>query len=332
MGKFKVIIFSISITALLICPAQPLSLVKINNTVGDTIDAFERIQYNLFPNINNFISAQIFFINDTVYIAEINYHPADSVAKQFFKLTSREVEKISYCIENADTIRNQIANDEFARLAFEKFWNDIELKTVTGFCDLSIRTKIQSYDNRAGGILIGTTVGTLFGGYLASNLAIKQIRPGGVEYLGNFGCLPIIIPYPPTYHVNQFAFWTLTTLSTATTTYIGYKIGPDEDRKSAKTVSPIHVESKWQGGCTALSIIPAFVLGYFSGAILASTRFGVTEPYWFEIDNDPRQLTAIPAIITGIGVTAVIIYVCNKIGQEIDHDNAVKKANKNKVK
>jgi hypothetical protein len=327
MQKIALLFLAIPVITLSLSHAIDLKIYRLNDIVGDTIDAFERLQYNLFPNITNFESAIILTNNDTIYVAEINCRQADSATKLFFRVTPRGVEKISYCIENADTIRNQVARDEFARLALEKFWIDIELKPITNLSDLSIQSRPKSVENRAAGIIWGTTIGTAFGGYIASQLAIKQTSPGGWEYLGSYMC-PIMFPYPPTYHVNHFTFWTVSALGTAAGAMVGYKIGKDADRKNSLATVQYPIENKWQNGCTALSILPALALGALTISMLGSTKFGATEPLWYNMENDPHDLTAIPAVITGIGVTVSTIYLSSLIGRSIDRANAAKKNTK----
>ena len=306
--------------------AHELKLYRINDLVGDTIDAFERLQYNLFPNITNFESAIILTNNDTIYVAEINCRQADSVTKLFFRLTPREVEKISYCIENADTIRNQVARDEFARLALEKFWNDIELKPIINLSDLSIIKPKPSTEDRVAGVIYGTTIGSALGGYIGSQMAIKQIRPGGAEIVTCFPEYPCIapIPYPPTYQVNHSLFWPIAISGTVGGIIAGYTIGEQSDRKNVSAANPEPIK-KSQGACVALSIIPALALGGVTIVELAAAHFGTTEPFWYTMENDPKDLTTIFAVITGIGVTASIIHISHVIGRSIDRDRAAKK-------
>jgi hypothetical protein len=57
MSKIAWLFLVMSVIFVSLSLAQDLSLVRLTDIVGDTIDLAERDQYNLFPGINNFESA-----------------------------------------------------------------------------------------------------------------------------------------------------------------------------------------------------------------------------------------------------------------------------------
>ena len=121
MSKIAWLFLVMSVIFVSLSLAQDLSLVRLTDIVGDTIDLAERDQYNLFPGINNFESAWFFITKDSNNIAEITYCNKDSINQIYLKLTPYDVSKIGYLINKADTIKKIITSDENQKLVLDRF-------------------------------------------------------------------------------------------------------------------------------------------------------------------------------------------------------------------
>ncbi len=310
--------------------SQTAGIYRLNDIVGDTIDILERTQYNLFPNVDNFELAYILKPNDSLFYAVVI---DDSLKSLMFKLAPWQIKRLAYCISNAETIEKQIANDEFARLAYEKFWDDMEPIAVIESEGFTTKPSTKTREGRVAGIIYGSTIGTAIGGYLGSQWAIKQIRPGGWQYVGTCDWI-IPIPYgyyyPPTYHVNHPLFWTTAILGTTIGTTAGYLIGNLDDNRKTLLQKQLDEKKDWRICCAIISCFPATYVGALTFVQLASTHFGTTEPYWYTMENDPKDYTTIPALLVGIGVSTIIVHLSYELGKVIDHNKAVKAA-KNKI-
>lgn len=297
-----------------LCLAEEFSLFRLSDKVGDTVDVAEREQYSLFPGITNFESARILIRNDTNYFAEITSRKNDTLERFFLKLTPKELERIVFCIDNSDTIKKQITSDEYAGLAYQRFWDQIESKRQS-----NIEEKIQSQstaEDRFIWILHGTTCGSAIGGAIGSWAAI--------EFTGT-SC---ITSY---YRINHTVFWSSASIGTGVGTLGGYILGGQAVQNKPLTLTRIKEGSGWREGCAYASVLPGIALGLATFIFASGFYYGKTD-ILSEIENDPHHLTIIPGIITGLCVTIEIISLGYRIGRSIDRKKAAQAAKEQKNK
>ena len=306
--------------------AQEFKLFRLSDKVGDTIDFIEREQYSLFPGIVNFESARILVKNDSNYYAEITSKENDSIARFFLKLTPRELERIIFCIENPDRIKNQIESDEYAKLALKRFWEEVESKRIS-----TIEEKIQKPSTAEGkfiGTVTGTTIGSMIGGCTGSSLGIKQTTERKCWFeiipIGEGGCC--IGGYTrPTYKVEHLIFWSAAALGTSVGAFAGYKLGERGGRRNIIEPSTEIKSNNWTIGCAIASAVPGIATGIVLGLLLGGSRFARVDPDGI-MENDPNDFTMIPGIIAGAGIAIDIIYVGYRIGRSIDRKKAIQAA------
>jgi hypothetical protein len=302
-----------------VCFAQQLLPVQIIDKVGDTIDLQERNQYNLFTGINNFESA-IFSKSDTFYLVQVNYLQNDSLMTDTLKLTSFEINRINYCINNADSIRTLINRDQATHAAFERFWQNIESKRIN---KLKPITETKSKEGRVVGSLTGMTIGSAVGGCVGSQVGIAYV---GTRYEPCFeGSIAI-----PMYEVNQPVFCCINALAIGAGTYIGYKLGEQTDRKYSPTMIALKEGKAGRIGLGIFSGIIGVAVGTSVFVATGVTAFGKINDVSSEVQGG--EVVIIPALLLGTGIAYQITYWGYRLGKLIDHNDAVKAANKNKVK
>jgi hypothetical protein len=290
--------------------AQELKLYRINDLVGDTIDVSEKEQYNLFPGISNFQSA-IFFKTDTFYLSQINYLQNDTWKTDTLQLTAFDINKINHCINNADSIIAMINRDEAMKVAYNRFWQDIELKQ---FQKQKLETTtLKSREGRVFGTATGMMLGSAIGGVVGSQL--------GIEYVGGTSCNPI-------YRVNYPVFCGINCLTISAGTFLGYKLGEQSDQKKSPAMTELKEGKGWRTGLAIASAIPGTAIGGYLFFWSTVTCFGKLDD-WLFADVEGGEFVAIPALLMGIGIATDITYLGYKLGKLIDHNRAVKTAKKN---
>ncbi len=312
--------------------AQELRIFRLSDMVGDTIDFTEREQYSLFPGITDFESARILVKNDSNYYAEITSKKDDTLERFFLKLTSKELERIVFCINNSDTIKKQIASDEYAGLAYQRFWTQVESKRHS-----NIEEKIQkpsTAEEKFIRTVTGTAIGSGLGGCVGSYLGIYKnqerkclfeiARADLFEELCWCSCNG-----PPSYWIEHQIFWSASILGTCAGAIGGYKIGERAGQRKIAEPSTEIKSNNWSIGCAIASAIPGIGSGILLAMILGSTRFLRIHPDGV-IENDPDNLTVIPAIIAGAGMAIDIIYLGYRIGRSIDRKKAAQAVIKKK--
>ncbi len=176
--------------------------IKISGKIDDVLDVMERVQYDLFPNVDFFAEARFFDIGSGGYVVEISAGSARFVS---VNRDPSAIDIIRYYIDNYELVKRN-------RTAFEKKWqivgyddlgqpitnNEIEkmgLLGSTGPCLLGagaggcvggltgclIGIAIGDYNWWAGdkispGYIIGGAIGgALAGGSLSSHLYKKRV-------------------------------------------------------------------------------------------------------------------------------------------------------------
>ncbi len=316
MNRIKVVGLLILELFSLVCFAQELLPIRIIDKVGDTIDWRERTQYNLFSGITNFESA-VFSKSDTFYLVQVNYLQNDSLKTDSLRLTSFEINRINYCINNADSIRTMINRDQAAQAAYERFWQDIESKKINKTKPI---IEAKSKEGRVLGTATGITIGSAVGGFIGSSV--------GIEYLGTSTSDCITTSY---YRVNQPVFCCINALAIGGGTYIGYKLGKQRDYKYSPTMMELKEGKGWRIGLGIFSGIIGASVGTSVFLATAITAFGkVNDAMFSEVQGG--EVVGIPAVLLGTGIAYQITYWGYRLGKYIDHNNAVKTANKNKLK
>lgn len=291
------------------CLSDELKLFCLNEKVGDTIDITEREQYSLFPGLINFESARILVRNDSAYFADITCKQEDSIVHLYVKLTPRELERLIFCIENPKHMREQIEKDEFALLAYNRFWDGIESRQVSFSYELGEEESSSNWGEKLLWTMRGTTVGSAIGGCVGSHLGIKRIYSGYSGGYGYWDCSPT------TYEVNHMVYWTSACIGTGAGTITGYIKGAEESQYKMPTISEVKNFKFY--GCVFLSSVVGIAAGAATFLLLGGTHFGKTDIN-NEVENDPNNLTAyFPALITGLGVTIEIIHIGYLIGRRI---------------
>lgn len=315
MNRTKVVILLILGLFSSVCFAQGLLPIRISDKVGDTINLLERTQYNLFSGIANFESA-FFSKSDTFYLVQVNYLQNDSLKTDSLRLTGFEINRINYCINNADSISVMINRDQAARAAYDRFWQDIESKKINKTKPI-IEAKFR--EGRVLGTATGITIGSAVGGFVGSSV--------GIEYVGTRteDCITTSV-----YRVNQPVFCCINALAIGAGTYIGYKLGEQRDYKYSPTMMELKEGKDWQIGLGIFSGIIGTAIGTFVFLATGITAFGKVNDVSSEIQGD--EVIVIPALLLGTGIAYQITYWGYRLGKLIDHNNAVKIANKNKVK
>lgn len=84
------------------------SLIQLTPEIGDTISIAERNYYELYPNIQGFQSAIVYFRNDTIAVSRITYLDENGTQKDS-TLTNR-----GYYIESLRTHIRQVENENLA--------------------------------------------------------------------------------------------------------------------------------------------------------------------------------------------------------------------------
>jgi len=297
--------------------AQELKLYRINDLVGDTVDITEREQYHLFPDISNFQSA-IFFKTDSLYLTQIIYLQNDTLRTDTLQFTAFDINRINYCINNADSIIAMINRDEAAKIAYDRFWQTIETKHL--HTPKPIPISFKSQDGRVFGTVTGMTIGSTVGGCAGSQL--------GIEYLGTRyeSCFPAYIEIPM-YKVNYPIFCGINALTIGAGTYIGYKLGERKDRKYSPVMTELKEGKGWQISLGIISGLIGTAVGVSLFGISVMSLFGREGNSFREVEGE--RAVVVPALLMGIGIATDIAYLGHKLGQLIDHNRAVKKAKKN---
>ena len=314
MGKLMVVILLYSSISL--CPAQQLPANNIIDIIGDTINQQEQIQYNLFTVVNNFESA-IFSRSDTFYFVQVNYLHNDTLITDSLLITSYDINRINYCINNADSIRSMINRDQAAQAAYERFWQEIESKKINKTKPI---IEVKAKEGRVIGTLTGMTIGSAVGGFVGSSV--------GIEYLGTTTSDCITTSH---YRVNQPVFCGINALAIGAGMYIGNKLGEQKDRKYSPAMTELKEGKGWRIGLGVFSGIIGASVGTATFLSTAITAFGKVNDTLFS-DIQGGEVIAVPAFLLGTGIAYQITYWGYRLGKYIDHSQAVKKANKNKVK
>ncbi|MBS4014929.1 MAG: hypothetical protein KGZ86_00600 [Candidatus Latescibacteria bacterium] len=289
--------------------AQEFTLYRINDLVGDTIDVTEQKKYYLFPNITNFESA-IFYKSDSIFIANINYIKNDTLQTDTLQLTAFNVNRINYCINNADTINVMISRDEAAKVAYDRFWEDLESKQIHKIQQKT--AELKSREGRAYGVATGAMFGSAIGGYVGSQL--------GIDYVGmHDGCFS-----GPIYKVNYPIFCGINFLTISTGTYIGYKLGEKKDRNYSPAMTDIKEGKEWRIGLGIFSGIIGSTIGAYTFLYSTVTAFGRIND-WPSAYVEGGEVISIPALLVGMSITYNITYWGIQLGKYIDHNRAKKK-------
>lgn len=309
------------------CLAEEIRLFRLSDKVGDTIDFAEREQYSLFPGIINFESARILVRDDTGYFAEIYSRDGDILSQFLLKLTPKEVERLTFFIENYDTIKTQIANDEYVELAFKRFWDRVESNRIS---TIDEEISPSTIEGRFIWTVRGTTIGSAAGGCAGSWLGVERVSLGGYQESG----LPPTVPpgacVLPSYRVDHTVFWSATCLGIGAGAIGGYKLGERIDRTRRPAVVGIKEGKGWRLRLAIAFAVPALTLGKAISILAGGTLFGKKD-FLGIIVNDPHDLTFIPALITGIGVTIEIIHLGYRIGRSIDRKHALRAARESSI-
>jgi len=313
MNRLIGVVLLLSIISL--CPAQQLPANNIINIIGDTIYQAEQIQYNLFTVVNNFESA-IFSRSDTFYLVQVNYIHNDTLMTDSLRITSYNINRINYCINNADSIKVITGRNEASKAAYDRFWQDIESKRIN---NLKPATELKSREGRILGAATGMTIGSAIGGFVGSSV--------GISYLGtrSDGCITTSV-----YRVNLPVFCCINAAAIGGGTYIGYLLGEKNDRKYSPAMTELKEGKGARVGLGIFSGIIGTAVGTSVFLATGITAFGKVNDMSAEVQGG--EVVIIPALLLGTGIAYQITYWGYRLGKAIDHNNAVKKANKTKIK
>jgi hypothetical protein len=107
-------------------PEPVAVVVRLRDSVGDTIDLAERDSFRLFPNTAGFQRAVILALPGPEFFVEVTL-AADYTPRQvFIRITPYQLERIRFLIDNREYAANQVKSDSSAALALASFWQMIE--------------------------------------------------------------------------------------------------------------------------------------------------------------------------------------------------------------
>jgi hypothetical protein len=314
---------------------QAQILYRISEVVEDTIDLTERNQYGLFPGITDFLSAQFFIEEDTLYRAKVSYGKPDSVKTMWLRLTNQEVARIKFIVENSKMIEERVQPDTvMSNAVLDRFWSTIEARRISDTNDSIPQSKKGS---RAPWVIRGATIGAAIGHLTASAVVSRmagEMRIPPTEELGCagarccteqwFGCGEVVPAPEPVYMINLGVYYIVTGLITGAGTAGGCLLGNVESKKPSLNIpkvkrtkkgTVIRVISWIYSPMIAIGAVTA--LGYASNAIVESSED--------KKSVDPIEL-AVPLGIVGFGITFELIRFGYRIANAVDRHEAFKKA------
>jgi hypothetical protein len=318
------------LAAIALAAGQEPTVIRMSDAVGDTIDRAERDSFHLFPNTAGFQHAAIVELPKPEILADVTLAEGDSARRVFLRLMPSQLERIRFLVDNRDFVAAQLRADSSAARTLASFWQAIEehpLRSMAGepadARDIaqpiprenaaSESSPSANSENRYLYSLHGATLGSIAGGCIGSHAGITYTRTEEAS------CL---FPAYDVYTLDPSIFWGASCGITALGTGVGYALGAKYDRDQATSMAQLKEGTSWRAGMAVGGLIAGAALGFGTFIMTASTRYGVLQDFFDEIENDENDWTVVPMAFTGLCITVEGATIGYRIGRAIDRREA----------
>jgi len=311
--------------------AQVPVIVRLSNTVGDTIDRTERDSFDLFPNTTGFQQAVFISWPGSGVLARVTTAHGETTQQVFYRVAPGDLQRIRFIINNREYVTSQQQSDSTSAQVLSSFWQAIEERPLAS--TEGTPTQMQALpkphprtvtgEHRLDYGLHGATCGSIVGGCIGAYTGYPLVQPGHYEVTE---CGRVYIP--PVYGVDVPVLLATSIGATVAGAAVGYALGAVEDRKPMPPLAA--VESTWnRNSLVAASVIPAIATGLLFGAVADATLFG-REFSSHDLKNDPHGLSVIPAVLAGACISVDIVALCYQVGLSLDRSKAEQAEQRNR--
>ena len=175
-ARRPVFILALLLAAALAPAAEP-TLVRLNDTVGDTIDRAERDSFHLFPNTAGFQHAVILDLSGLEFYAKVAHTVGDSLTTVYYRILPGDLERIRFLLDYPDFVSQQQKSDSTVVPSLASFWQLIEGHPLQDTAGEPFTSHAQpappTVENRYCYAIDGTTCGSFVGGFIGSQAGIK---------------------------------------------------------------------------------------------------------------------------------------------------------------
>jgi len=309
--------------------AQELTVVRLRDAVGDTIDRAERDSFHLFPNTAAFRYAVILSLPGSRLFAKVGQADGDTLVPVYYRIQPGQLDRIRFLIDYREFVAEQQKSDATIAPSLKSFWRGVEgrpLRDIVGELAEPGPSdgpwNVGEYEYHA--TVLGATAGSALGGCVGSWAGIDV-----VDHIPSTNCLGREVTVP-VYSVSHPVFWSTACGITALGAAAGYVAGDKLQSTRPATLALPDEGKDWRTGCAIGATIPGFILGTGYFLLAGPLHYGRTE-FTNKARNDPAAITYLPMALTGLCIAVEAATIGYYVGRLIDRQNAEKAERKRRA-